>query len=585
MCMPVWRIARSLLWLVASVVVWFCVASPGAHAQSQDPTAFNAQQFRPWGDPAGLYQSQSAQSLGQWGYQLGLTFNYANKALALRQADGTEIAAPLEHVIGADLQFGVGLTDWFDLYLAVPLTLYQMGEFPNDPFNFPTMTTQSMNGFFLGDLRLGLKFRILDERRQGISLGVKAFVSAPTAQLGGRFKKFNGVSSVTAGGMVTLSREVSIVNIVFNVGYRFNPRTELLNIVVSHELFYGLGVQIEAVRRRFALVAEVAGSTAVSEAVSLQNAPLDALVGMRVFPLSTRNLAINLGAGLPLTPGYGSPLFRIFLGLSYSTRDRDTDGDGLYDYEDKCPKVPGPRANLGCPWGDRDKDGITDRKDRCPDVPGPKENQGCPWQDADGDGVLDKDDRCPRTPGPPTNQGCPHKDTDKDGVIDLRDRCPRRPGPRANKGCPWPDTDGDGVTDNIDKCPRTPGPKSNNGCPLAIKRQNRIEILRKIFFDFNKDTIKPISFPVLDAVVNILRRYPRVRIRIEGHTDDVGTDAYNMDLSRRRAKSVMRYLVSKSISSRRLSFIGYGERQPLVRSQSPEARAKNRRVEFIITAQ
>lgn len=560
-------------------------SSPAYAQNSDDPTAFTAQQFRPWGDPAGLFQTQSAQSLGQWGYMVGLFLHYSHKPLALRNPDKTEFAALVDHQIGADILAAIGFTSWLDFYVHIPLTLYQVGEFPNDPLNFPGLSGQSMSGFFLGDIRLGLKFRILDERRHGISLGIKGFVTVPTAQLGGRFKKFQGEDPLSAGGMLTLSREISIVNIVFNFGYRFNPRTQLLNLVVSHELMYGLGLSIDVVHRKFALLAEIAGAVSVSENISVQAAPLDVLLGMRFYPLSTRNLALNLGAGFPITPGYGSPLFRVFLGLTYSPRDRDTDGDGLYDYEDKCPTVPGPRENLGCPWGDRDQDGILDKDDRCPDTPGPKENQGCPWPDTDGDGVLDKDDRCPRTPGPASNEGCPWNDTDKDGVIDPKDRCPRVPGPIENQGCPWPDTDGDGVTDNIDKCPNDPGPKENQGCPLAIKRQKRIEILKKIFFDFNKDTIKPASYPVLDAVANILSKYPRIHIRIEGHTDDVGAPAYNLELSQRRARSVRRYLTSKGINASRMTSAGYGKNRPLVQSTTPEARAKNRRVEFVITQQ
>ncbi|TNE49392.1 MAG: hypothetical protein EP343_11995 [Deltaproteobacteria bacterium] len=578
----------ALLWLVGFCCLVGMWTSQDAHAQNQnstDPTAFNVQQFRPWGDQTGLFQTQSAQTLGQWGYMVGFYLNYANQTLSIRDQNGSVFAGLVDHQIGADIMAAVGFADWFDLYIAIPLTIYQVGEFPNDPLNFPNATGRSLNGFFLGDIRFGLKFRFLDERKHGISLGLKAFVSVPTAQLGGNFKKFNGEDPISAGGMLTLSREISIVNIAFNFGYRFNPRTQLLNLVVSHELTYGLGLSVDVVHRKFALLAEVAGATAIAENVTIRAAPLDALIGARFYPLQNRNLALNLGVGIPLTPGYGSPLFRVFFGLTYSTRDRDTDKDGLYDFEDKCPKTPGPRDNLGCPWGDRDKDGILDKNDRCPDKPGPKENQGCPWPDTDGDGVLDKDDRCPRTPGPPTNQGCPWNDTDKDGLIDPKDRCPRRPGPVENKGCPWPDTDNDGVTDNIDKCPRTPGPKSNRGCPLAIKRRQKIEILKKIYFDFNKDTIKPTSYPVLDAVANILMKYKKIRIRIEGHTDDVGTPTYNLDLSQRRASAVRRYLMSKGIRGSRMRSAGYGEGRPLIRSTSPEARAKNRRVEFVITAQ
>jgi outer membrane protein OmpA-like peptidoglycan-associated protein len=69
-------------------------------------------------------------------------------------------------------------------------------------------------------------------------------------------------------------------------------------------------------------------------------------------------------------------------------------------------------------------------------VAGPKENQGCPWPDTDGDGLLDKDDDCPKLSGPKANKGCPYKDSDNDGLLDKDDDCPNTPGPKSNKGCP-----------------------------------------------------------------------------------------------------------------------------------------------------
>jgi outer membrane protein OmpA-like peptidoglycan-associated protein len=245
---------------------------------------------------------------------------------------------------------------------------------------------------------------------------------------------------------------------------------------------------------------------------------------------------------------------------------------------------------VGCPWPDTDKDGLLDKDDRCPKTPGPKANQGCPWNDRDGDGLIDPKDRCPRRPGPKANQGCPWPDSDGDGIIDPKDRCPNDPGPKANRGCPWPDTDRDGLLDKDDKCPKQPGPKSNKGCPLVVinKKVRRIYILKKIFFAFNKASIKPESYPVLDAVANILNRYKSIHIRIEGHTDDVGSRSYNRKLSKRRAASVRRYLSGKGISLFRMTSRGYGESRPLAggpRRFTKTQLAKNRRVEFHITRQ
>lgn len=86
---------------------------------------------------------------------------------------------------------------------------------------------------------------------------------------------------------------------------------------------------------------------------------------------------------------------------------KDRDQDDVKNRRDKCPDVPGPVENKGCPWPDNDGDGIPDREDQCKDMAGPAENNGCPWPDADGDGILDKDDACPTVPGLPEYNGCP----------------------------------------------------------------------------------------------------------------------------------------------------------------------------------
>jgi len=130
----------------------------------------------------------------------------------------------------------------------------------------------------------------------------------------------------------------------------------------------------------------------------------------------------------------------------------DTDGDGVSDNFDMCPKLVGEPDLFGCP--DRDNDGFSDDKDSCPDIYGIL--HGCP--DFDNDGTPDLVDLCPKKPG--KINGCP--DSDNDGVPDDKDACPKKPGKAINKGCP--DTDGDGVFDNEDQCPEVKGDIKYLGC-------------------------------------------------------------------------------------------------------------------------
>jgi outer membrane protein OmpA-like peptidoglycan-associated protein len=111
----------------------------------------------------------------------------------------------------------------------------------------------------------------------------------------------------------------------------------------------------------------------------------------------------------------------------------------------------------------------------------------------------------------------------------------------------------------------------------------QIRILNPVFFATNRDRILPRSFPVLDAVADALRVTPDIhRIAIEGHTDSVGNDARNLNLSERRAASVMAYLTQHGIEASRMEAHGYGETRPIQTNATPAGRAANRRVQFQI---
>ncbi len=256
----------------------------------------------------------------------------------------------------------------------------------------------------------------------------------------------------------------------------------------------------------------------------------------------------------------------------------DTDGDGIQDSEDECPEKPGILAFQGCP--DTDGDGLKDSEDECPEKPGPKDKLGCP--DTDNDGLTDNKDNCPEVAGPVDNQGCPFGDRDGDGVIDNEDSCPDTAGPAENAGCPYSDIDGDGVYDKDDRCPQTPGVVENQGCP-EIKQEEQ-EVLNTAFanleFETGKAVIAGSSFESLDKLAELLVTKTDWKLEIAGHTDNVGSDAANMTMSEKRAKAVGSYLNSKGVANDRLIVKWFGESQPIADNDTPEGRAKNRRVEM-----
>ncbi|MBA2539502.1 MAG: OmpA family protein [Deltaproteobacteria bacterium] len=247
----------------------------------------------------------------------------------------------------------------------------------------------------------------------------------------------------------------------------------------------------------------------------------------------------------------------------------DQDGDGILDDVDKCPRVPEDKDNYldedGCPDDDNDSDGLADRVDKCIDDPEDKDK----FEDDDG---------------------CPDNDNDKDGLADAADKCPLDPEDKDNfeddDGFPDLDNDKDTFADKDDKCPLEHG-VAPDGCPkkynLVVVTEKKIELKQTVFFDTNKATIKPVSFALLDDVALAMRDNPKFKLEVQGHTDSQGNDALNRKLSQNRAESVRTYLIKKGITSDRMVPKGYGEDQPLEDNRTADGRAKNRRVEFVIT--
>ncbi len=207
-------------------------------------------------------------------------------------------------------------------------------------------------------------------------------------------------------------------------------------------------------------------------------------------------------------------------------------------------------------------------------------------KDRDGDGVLDQDDQCIDVPGDkPT--GCPPEgDKDGDGFVDSKDACVDVPGV-APDGCPNPDADNDGILIPDDECPEQAetrnGFEDGDGCPDEVPKEfGELEVLEGVFFDVNRDTIKPESKTKLDEAVAALKKHSSVRVEVSGHTDSTGNRDHNMDLSQRRADAVKKYLVDQGIDASRIETRGAGPDEPLDSNSTKKGRAQNRRIEFRI---
>ena len=190
---------------------------------------------------------------------------------------------------------------------------------------------------------------------------------------------------------------------------------------------------------------------------------------------------------------------------------------------------------------------------------------------------------CPETPrGIPVDpDGCPLY-SDADAVPDYLDACPgTAPGVMVDaNGCPR-DDDGDGIAEGVDACPGTPAGArvDSRGCSLPGEP---IAIVTNINFDFNRSNVREDVKSRLGRVIELLKEMPEIDVVIVGYTDDVGTEQYNLALSLRRAESVRDYVVAHGVEERRLDVAGRGMGGPIVSNSTPQGRAVNRRVEFVV---
>ncbi len=159
------------------------------------------------------------------------------------------------------------------------------------------------------------------------------------------------------------------------------------------------------------------------------------------------------------------------------------------------------------------------------------------------------------------------------------------------------DTDGDGVADKLDKCAGTPAGTvvDGSGCPLKVPapqvtervivteadRKVVADAIKNLEFDLGKSTIRSKSYATLNRVAALLME-KNFSLKLAGHTDNTGSDALNLGLSKDRAESVKAYLVSQGANASRIEATGYGEAQPIATNNTAAGRQQNRRVEFTL---
>ena len=514
-----------------------------------------------------LFALDDPQFTSSFGPRLGVVMGYSHRPLVIAgtQQGSEEVRALVDHQLTVHALAAVEILQRILLEADVPVTLSQGGESAAlDQGSF-----RSPKGGRLNDLRIGARFGIL--RQQGpwpaAALGITGWL--PT----GDEESYAGSSKARLGINFVLGSESKRALWRVSIGRRrqaFSPAVQ----TARSDWAFAAGAAWKL--GGFQLGPEVFGATAndtTVEPFTAASTGFEALLGARQ---QWGDWAIAAAAGPGLSEAPGTPKFRCLLGVSWTPRSETE------------PRAVPQGETLTTASTDPDATPVGGRTAAVAATSGTLEGAA----DTDGDGVLDAADDCPNALGDPgaapPRRGCP-TDTDADGIVDTDDRCPAQAGVPSDDpqrfGCPA-DSDGDGIIDEQDACPQEHGPTSDdpklNGCkPAIVVKGQQFVLVDQIHFETGNDAIAQESFQVLAQIASLMNEHEEIaRVAVDGHTDDVGRETDNLALSRRRAISVVRWLIDHGVDERRLEARGFGPRRPLAENSDEPSRARNRRVEF-----
>lgn len=490
-------------------------------------------------------------------------------------------------------------------------------------------------GAGLGDLRLAAPVGLLLGER-GPSLGLVPLLDLPT----GDAAAMRGDAGLGAGGLVAAGWRGGRLRADLNVGYEQLPPITLDNQTGGGRLLASLGAGL-SVTDAVGVGAELITDRALAKnAVPGTGSPTEAQLFVRGRQRFGLSWMAGIGAGLG--EGAGAPTARAMGGIGFAYLDdpnRDPDLDGVTGREDACPR----EAEVKNGWKDLDgcPDALADLTLRVQDEEGSRPASAAvrvdgTAQELDAEASLSLTGRLPdapleirvKAPGyvdaaldlpgldegpnartlvlawlPGTTRitvrdaaGAPVAATLRfQGSAELQ---PITLGAQGQTqlvlpGGEWQilaEAEGFGTEGRVLRVDAARAALTrvdfSLSPPKAVVAQKEVVIREAVRFDFNADTLRPDSDALLRQVAGLLLAHPELRrIEVQGHTDDVGDPAYNLDLSQRRVEVVRDWLIQHGVDGARLEAKGYGETQPLASNATEAGQAANRRVQFLILEQ
>lgn len=513
------RTAASLAAFVAASVT----IAAGPSALAQGPVQLDL--FRPAPIDGDGFAVSNAGGQGHLRGGAQLVFDYGHDPLVWETRSGSrssESRHVVEHQLVATVLGSIGLFDRLVLFAGLPVNLVQRGERTQD------LGIPAADGTGLGNPLLGARVLLLPERSEGLGLALQAEVTFPLASAANASQSYTGESRVTFHPQAIAHYQAGPFRIAMNLGFRIRKDATFAALDVGDELTFGLGARMR-VAPRSSILAEVHGTSTITNFFGREETPIEAIGGYEFRHESGIALMAGAGAG---TRGFGAPDARGVLSFRYTSPARaradETDEEPIEEPEDEAVVAEEPVAD----------DAATTAVA------------------AEDEGAADEGDL-----------------SDEPSAFGATART-------AGDETDESDADGDGIPDGDDDCPELAGVAQFNGCPHAPL----YVIEERIYFEYDSSRLERVSFEVLDGIAELLLVHPEVRtVRVEGHADTRGTHEYNVELSRRRATTVTRYLVRRGVPASRIDIRGFGHGQPAHAAATEEdEHARNRRVEFRI---